>query len=248
MALLGQGLLRPQPAATGGWEEAYTIDWSAQSSADLTGGGTVVSGGVTWTAENGGNAAVLGPDGSTGLVIEADTACTILGGTCPGLYAPMDDIVPSSDRHTEVLVLIRCTLTSDRGNVGGTLRKGSEYLFGGPRYVAVWEGYALAATNEFTDYSTALTARTDCVIGLHYRQGCITVEDHGAWSGSWPTGPGGTELGTIGENASTNKTATIFDFADLSTTVFGLLAFYSTGATTDWTIHATRFLVRGVPA
>lgn len=238
-------------AASGGgtgWASVLEWDFAAQAAADLSGGGTVVVGDQTFTVENEGRAAVLQFNGVDGLEYEVDTACAILSGTCPGLYTPLSGMV-TADRHSELYLAYRLTLPGARGIVGVTLRRGSEYLCGAARHDGVkWIGYGLAGSAGYTNYNTALSGTTDVVIGLHIRQGSITIEDRGAWTGAYPTQPGGTEHGTIGEREVTNKSATQFNLANPSDDIqVGLLAYYATGATTQATFHGACLLARDLP-
>jgi hypothetical protein len=81
----GSGVTRGFPAALSGgggagdlkWQEAYSVDWSAEDAHDFTSDDTLEVGGVEWKAYNNSSADVatngLRTDGSNGLCIWPDT-------------------------------------------------------------------------------------------------------------------------------------------------------------------------------
>ena len=225
-----------------GWRTVGEGGWSTAGAVDLTGGGTVSLGGVTWTAENGGRCSTLGPDGSTGLRIVQTTNSSIISNTCPGVYAGLPDILTAAPTD-QLYMMIRVTAGASAGAVGVTLRRSGKYLFGGMLWVAAFEGYAVATATQYTDYSSALGGTTDQVIGLLYASGTLQVYLHGAWTGAWPVGPSGaTAVAHIGEEASSGKASNLIpiDNADTKIGIIGLRS----GTNTNFTVIAHRVLRR----
>lgn len=239
MGLYSQGLYSRDSS---GWRTVDDGDWSAASATDLTGGGTVALGAITWTAENGGSCSTLGPDGSTGFRIVQTVNSGIVANTCPGVYAALPDILTAAPTD-QLYVMIRVTAGASAGAVGVTLRRSGKYLFGGTLWVAAFEGYAVATASQFTDYSSALAGTTDQVIGLLYGSGTLQVYLHGAWTGAWPAGPlGATAVAHVGEEASSGKASNLIpiDHADTKLGIIGLRS----GTNTDFTVLGHRVLRR----
>ncbi|MCP4915445.1 MAG: hypothetical protein GY913_00850 [Proteobacteria bacterium] len=243
MSLRNLGL-RGDGAAGAEWGALVSIDWSTIGAADLTAGGTVAAGGLTWTAENGGKCSTLGPDGSTGLRFVQTSNSGIVAGTCPAIHTPLSAIPGAIAVNDELYVMLRFTLSANSGRVGVTLRNGTDYLFGGTVWVSVaHEVDALAAADEYTDYSSALGGTADRVLGFRYHGGRIAVHNHGAWSGSWPTGPAGAPVAVMGEEATNGKTATRIPLVGGATTL-GIMTLRSTTPNVDDTVIGTRILRR----
>lgn len=223
------------------WEEIETGDWTSVGATDWTSGGTASLNGVTWTSENGARCSTFGPDGSTGIRWVQTSNSGIVANTCPAVYASLDDILNAAATD-QIYVMFRISVGANAGVCGVTLRESGKYLFGGVIWVATFEVYALADSAEYTDSSQALGGTSDRVIGCLYGSGTLQVYNHGAWTGTWPTKPGGTQVGVIGEDASTAKAATLIDLTSNNLQI-GFLGLRS-GTNTDFTIHQHKILRR----
>lgn len=225
------------------WSVLQTVVWSAVTPTDLITTATVSAGGVTWTRENQGKCSTFETDGLTGLRIVQTSNSGIVAGTCPGLYVDLDDIA-SRAGTSELYLMFRITHSSNSGRGGVAIRNGSDYLFGGTQWVtSQFEVDAVAAADEFTDYSSALGGTSDRVIGVRFWSGAVQVYNHGAWSGAWPTAPGGTAAAHLGEEASAGKASNLIPI-DSSSTEIGLITLRSGTPNPDVTFIAHRILYR----
>jgi len=227
------------------WDLLAAVDWTTVGTADLTGGGTIVAGGLTWTAEKGNKCSTFGPDGSTGLRFVQTSSGTPPSSTT-ALHTPLSGVPGTIETTDALLVQIRFTLGSNSGGIGAILRNGSYGVMGGTQWMTTQdEVYAYATATQQTDYSAALGGTSDRVLQLLYTAGALQVYNSGAWSGAWPTAPSGTMDAMQGESASSAKAATLVPLAGESTTL-GLLSHRSANPSPDHTIIGTRLLRRSL--
>jgi hypothetical protein len=237
------------PGAPSGatWETLREADFSTVAAADLTSGGTVDVGGVTWSTTNGFRCSTFGPDGSTGFRVVQNSTGVVSSATSPRVYAAMSSIGTVAAGE-EVAVQLRWSAGATPGNFArltvtlygssavNSVNAGVNYQTSPGR----WEFGSVVYSSQYTDPGVAVSDSSDAVVEVLISAAGMRVFDRGSWSGAWPSVEGGTLKDAIGTVASAARTTVNPSVASAQ---LGFSTYRSSG-TTDITVHGMRILRR----
>lgn len=237
------------PGAPSGatWETLREADFSTVAAADLTSGGTVDAGGVTWSTTNGVRCSTFGPDGSTGFRVVQNSTGVVSSATSPRVYAAMSSIGTVAAGE-EVAVQLRWSAGATPGNFArlvvtlygssavNSVNAGVNYQISPGR----WEFGSVVYSDQYTDPGVAVSDSSDAVVEVLISAAGMRVFDRGSWSGAWPSVEGGTLRDAIGTVASAARSSVDPGVASAE---LGFSTYRSSG-TTDITVHGMRILRR----
>lgn len=235
-----QGVARAVEKVGETQESLGTYDFTGVTAADWRSSGNATVNGVTFTAINGNKcASTFGPDGSTGIRIIQTKVGTIEAGNAPGIQTALSNF-GTLENDDELCVDLRLT-----GNSAGDFGRlvvalvDTDYVAAGVMYRSSpgqWEVGSISASSQYTDPSIALTDSSDSVIQVVFTASGAVVFDRGSWTGSFPSGVGGTVVDAVGTEAGSGRT----NFKPRLASATLRVVSYRTSGSTNVTIHAIR--------